>query len=184
MELRSSDWAQVKTLFQSMVDMQPSARPGFLDHQKRPQELREILEDLLHAHDEAGSCLDPRGLLAAGLNAFSLPGRIQVGTLLANRFKVIRFCARGSMGEVYEAEDLELRMPVAIKAIRPEIADYSGMLNRFKREVHLAKQVTHPNVCRIFDIFRHHDAAAGRGCLSQHGAFERPDAGRSHSSGR
>ena len=161
MELRSSDWARIKTLFQSMLDMEPSARPAFLDHQEVPQELRGMLADLLHAHDEAGSFLDPRGLFAAGLNSVSLPGRIQVGTLLDNRFKVIRFCARGGMGEVYEAEDLELRTPVAIKAIRPEIADYPGMLSRFKREVHLAKQVTHPNVCRIFDIFRHHDAAAG-----------------------
>ncbi len=161
MELRSSDWAQVKVLFQSMLDMEPSARPEFLDRQEVPQDLRGMLEDLLHAHDEAGSFLDPRGLFADGLSAIPMSGRIQEGTLLANRFKVVRFRAKGGMGEVYEAEDIELHMPVAIKAIRPEISDYPGMLARFKREVHLAKQVTHPNVCRIFDIFRHHDAAAG-----------------------
>ena len=60
------------------------------------------------------------------------------------------------MGEVYEAEDLELREHVAIKLIRPEVlAIYADAPERFKREVRLAKQVTHPNVCRIFDMFRH-----------------------------
>lgn len=161
MEISSSEWGQVKTIFHSMLDMEPSEWPGFLDQQEVPLGLRAILEDLLHAHEEAGSFLGARELFAASLGAVSMPSRIQPGALLADRFKVIRFCARGGMGEVYEAEDLELRMPVAIKAIRPEIADYPGMLTRFKREVHLARQVTHPNVCRIFDIFRHHDPAAG-----------------------
>ncbi len=161
MEISSSEWGQVKTLFHSLLDMEPSARPGFLDQQQVPQGLRAILDDLLHAHEEAGSFLGPRELFAASLGSLSMPGRVQPGALLAERFKVIRFRARGGMGEVYEAEDLELRTPVAIKAIRPEIADYPGMLDRFRREVHLAKQVTHPNACRIFDIFRHHDPVAG-----------------------
>ncbi len=161
MESSSPEWGQVKALFHSVLDMEPSARPEFLDRQCVPPELRANLEDLLRAHEEAGSFLSAADLFAADLDTASAASRIQPGTLLAERFKVIRFCARGGMGEVYEAEDLELRMRVAIKAIRPEIANYSGMLMRFKREVHLAKQVTHPNACRIFDIFRHHDPAVG-----------------------
>ncbi len=161
MEIRSSEWDQVKALFHTMLDMEPSARLEFLHRQQLNPNLRGILDDLLQANEEAGSFLGARELLAASLGVVAHSGRIQPGTLLAERFRIARFCARGGMGEVYEAEDLELRMRVAIKAIRPEIADYPGMLARFRREVHLAKQVTHPNACRIFDLFRHHDPTTG-----------------------
>jgi serine/threonine protein kinase len=59
------------------------------------------------------------------------------------------------MGEVYEAEDLDLHGRIAIKTIRLELFEKPRSLERFKREVHLAKQVTHANVCRVFDLFRH-----------------------------
>jgi serine/threonine-protein kinase len=77
------------------------------------------------------------------------------GDLLAGRFRIARFIAAGGMGEVYEAEDSELGGRVALKTIRPEIAEEAGSIDRFKREVHLARQVTHANVCRIYDVFRH-----------------------------
>jgi serine/threonine-protein kinase len=77
------------------------------------------------------------------------------GDLLAGRFRIARFIAAGGMGEVYEAEDLELAARVALKTIRSGIAEEAGSIDRFKREVHLARQVTHANVCRIYDVFRH-----------------------------
>jgi hypothetical protein len=77
------------------------------------------------------------------------------GELLAGRFTIVRFIARGGMGEVYEAEDRELRERVALKTIRPEIAGDPRAIERFKREIHLSRQVTHPNVCRIYDLFHH-----------------------------
>lgn len=77
------------------------------------------------------------------------------GELLAGRFRVVRFLGRGGMGEVYEAHDLELSERVALKAIRPEVANDERALERFRREIHLARQVTHWNVCRTFDVFRH-----------------------------
>ena len=77
------------------------------------------------------------------------------GDTVAGRYKIVRFVARGGMGEVYEAEDVELRGRVALKTIRPEIALDHQAIERFKREIHLARQVTHPNVCRIFDIGYH-----------------------------
>ena len=65
------------------------------------------------------------------------------------------------MGELYEAEDLELRERVALKTILSGIADDERAIRLFKREVQLARQVTHPNVCRIYDVFRHRPAVAG-----------------------
>jgi eukaryotic-like serine/threonine-protein kinase len=73
----------------------------------------------------------------------------------AGRFRIIRFLARGGMGEVYEAEDLELKERVALKTVRLEIAHDEHSLDRFRREIQLARKVTHPNVCRTFDVFHH-----------------------------
>ncbi len=89
-----------------------------------------------------------------GAPRVAAPG-LDLGLVLAERFKIARFIARGGMGEVYEALDLELGEPVALKTIRPDIAEDPMALARFKREIQLARRVTHPNVSRMFDIFRH-----------------------------
>jgi Tol biopolymer transport system component len=81
------------------------------------------------------------------------------GELIADRFRIVRFIASGGMGEVYEAHDEELHDRVALKTIRPEIARDEQALRRFRREVLLARKVTHPNICRTFDVFRHRRAS-------------------------
>ncbi|RMH19193.1 MAG: serine/threonine protein kinase, partial [Acidobacteria bacterium] len=80
------------------------------------------------------------------------------GQVVAGRYRVRRFIAQGGMGEVYEAEDLELRTTLALKTISGAAADDPKAVERFKREIHLARQVTHPNVCRIFDLGQHQQA--------------------------
>ena len=74
------------------------------------------------------------------------------GDLLANRFRIIRFISKGGMGEVYEAKDVELGENVAVKTVLPSIARSPAAIDLFKREIQLARKVTHPNVCRIFDL--------------------------------
>jgi tetratricopeptide (TPR) repeat protein/TolB-like protein len=92
----------------------------------------------------------PTAVLPAGETAsIFLPDE-----LIASRYRVVRFIARGGMGEVYEVEDLDLAVRVALKTVRPE-PDGGSHAERFKREIQLARQVTHPNVCRIFDLVRH-----------------------------
>jgi hypothetical protein len=81
-----------------------------------------------------------------------LQPRFVEGEVLAGRYQVVRFLAAGGMGEVYEADDVELRTRVAIKVVRAEIAADPRAIDRLKREIHLARRVTHPNVCRIFDV--------------------------------
>lgn len=76
------------------------------------------------------------------------------GRLVAGRFRVIQFLGKGGMGEVYRATDQELGGELAIKIILPGLVHDESLLARFRREVHLARQVTHPNVCRIFDVGR------------------------------
>lgn len=79
----------------------------------------------------------------------------KAGDRVAGRFRIVRFIAQGGMGEVYEAEDEDLGERVALKTIRNSASDDPRSLDRFKREILLARKVTHPNVCRIFDVFYH-----------------------------
>ncbi len=74
---------------------------------------------------------------------------LEVGGFVGGRYRVVRFIARGGMGEVFEAFDEELRVPVALKVATRTTG---RALDRFRREVMLARRVTHKNVCRLFEI--------------------------------
>ena len=76
--------------------------------------------------------------------------------IVADRFRVVRFLARGGMGEVYEVQDQALGTRVALKLLRSEYAGNDEAIERLKREIHLAREVTHRNVCRIFDLVNCH----------------------------
>ncbi len=82
---------------------------------------------------------------------------LELGDVLADRYLVESFVARGGMGEVYRARDMELGVSIALKTIRTEVASDPGALRQFKQEVLLARSVSHPNVCRVFDLGRHRD---------------------------
>ncbi len=75
--------------------------------------------------------------------------------LLAGRYELAGVLGVGGMGSVYRARDLELDELVAVKVLRRELVAQPGMLERFRREVKLARRVTHKNVARVFDIGEH-----------------------------
>lgn len=77
---------------------------------------------------------------------------LEIGTVLAGRYEILQLIGRGGMGAVYKARDTELDRTVALKLIRPELARDPQILKRFKQELILARQVTHKNVIRIFDL--------------------------------
>jgi eukaryotic-like serine/threonine-protein kinase len=87
---------------------------------------------------------------------------LEVGERLANRFTIVRFIARGGMGAVYEADDTVLRTRVAVKTILPEFAADPTAMERFRREVLLARRVTHHNICRMFELYEAADARGQR----------------------
>jgi serine/threonine-protein kinase len=72
--------------------------------------------------------------------------------MLAGRYRIVALIGRGGMGEVYRAEDLKLGQPVALKFLPEAVANDSDRLARFHQEVRVARQVSHPNVCRVYDI--------------------------------
>ena len=87
---------------------------------------------------------------SASLRAES--GRILPGTLLADRYRIVALIGRGGMGEVYRAEDLKLDQDVALKFLPEKLVQDGAALARFHREVRIAREISHPNVCRVFDI--------------------------------
>jgi len=80
------------------------------------------------------------------------PDTLDIGTVLAGRYELLKLIGQGGMGAVYKARDKELDRVVALKLIRPELAKNPEVLRRFKQELILARQVTHKNVIRIFDL--------------------------------
>ncbi|HEX5707405.1 MAG TPA: serine/threonine-protein kinase [Pyrinomonadaceae bacterium] len=78
--------------------------------------------------------------------------RFVPGTILAERYRIVGLLGRGGMGEVYRAEDLKLEQPVALKLLPDALSSDGVALARFHREVRIARQISHRNVCRVYDI--------------------------------
>ncbi len=77
---------------------------------------------------------------------------LTLGMVLGERYELVKMLGEGGMGAVYQALDRELDRVVALKVIRPEFANDPNLLKRFKQELILARQITHRNVIRIFDL--------------------------------
>jgi eukaryotic-like serine/threonine-protein kinase len=156
MELTPQQWENVKELFEIALEKSPAERSSFLATAAQDPDVRGEVERLLaHHHDSSGFLSSPALAKTPSTTSVSPSQSFSPGDLVASRFRVVRFLARGGMGEVYEAEDIELRERVALKSVRNEMLHDPKALERFKREVHLARKVTHPNICRIYDLFRH-----------------------------
>src|ERR1700686_801917 len=79
-------------------------------------------------------------------------GRFLPGRLVAGRYRIIALLGKGGMGEVYRADDLTLGQAVAMKFLPDEAAGDEALLERFRNEVRMARRVSHPNVCRVYDV--------------------------------
>jgi serine/threonine protein kinase len=153
--ITADNWADLKSLFERALELSDADRSA-LTATCSPL-LRSNLEELLRLHAEQVS-VSTHPLLSrtrileyfqAGVRTFRL------SEVVCGRFRIERFIGEGGMGEVYEASDLELGGTVAVKTLRPSISRDSQMLAYFRQEILLARKVTHPNVCRTFDIFQH-----------------------------
>jgi serine/threonine protein kinase/Flp pilus assembly protein TadD len=166
----------VEQMFEAVLALRPTERDAFLDESCGDDpELRRMVEELLAEDARVGSFLEHSPLDFLDVAAMGLPpdeeithpvdedetvyppitaGRLKPGQVLIDRFVIARFIAKGGMGEVYEAEDHFLQgVRVALKIILPHIADDMALQQRFQQEVLLAREVAHPNLCPIYDIF-------------------------------
>ncbi len=158
-------WHRQWDLFHEALELDPSERKAFLA-QAGGDDLELVAEvvALLEAHEDGPTVLDrpPPDAVAATVEDGGATRTTQTlaqqgltpGQVLANRFEIGRLLGRGGMGAVYEATDRELGTRVALKILRPEIASSERAHARFRREITLARRVTHPNACRVFDLFQ------------------------------
>src|SRR5262249_19277115 len=78
--------------------------------------------------------------------------RFAPGQLVLERFRIVTALGKGGMGEVYRADDLSLGQSVALKFLPQKLARDADRLQRLRGEVKTARQVAHPNVCRVYDL--------------------------------
>lgn len=163
-----SRWQSINRIFHAALELPPGDRGAFVVAESDGDPaLRCEVERLLSADEAAASSylesplIEPSALREA---LRSQPG-LQPGTLLGGRFRILRLVGEGGMGQVYEARDEELGVAVALKVIRPEIASHPEAVALFRQEVRLARRITHPNICRIYEFNRemlvHPDSTSG-----------------------
>lgn len=104
------------------------------------------------AEPRASKVPSSSGLSGISSTSSADEGRFIAGTLLGGRYRIIGLLGRGGMGEVYRATDLTLGQSVALKFLPAEAAGNNRLLERFAGEVRVARQVSHPNVCRVYDL--------------------------------
>src|SRR5271170_8476266 len=145
-------WQRLKPIFHAALEEDTQNRAAYIDAAcGRDLELKRHLEQLLRAEQQATGTLDAP---IAHLNGFldNQGPRFQPGELILGRFRILHPIGKGGMGEVYEAEDLQLGI-VALKTIRHGIASSSDAFERFRQEVQLARRVSGPEVCRIHELY-------------------------------
>jgi serine/threonine protein kinase/tetratricopeptide (TPR) repeat protein len=150
-ELPPEVWERIQDLFQKMIE---SPNPLEVSANETDATVKSGAERLYRDHRRASTegFLDQPLMVVRDLS-FDPPERFASGQLLASRFAVQRLLGAGGMGEVYLAHDNWLQERVAIKTIRGILAADFAVRRRFFAEIQNARRVTHPNVCRIFDLF-------------------------------
>jgi len=146
-------WERLKPLFDAAVEKPSSERRGFIAQACADDlEMHLQLQGLVEAFEVQGSAVDNIAVkiqraIPTALPAF-LPNEVVLGL-----FRIIRRMGSGGMGDVHEAFDLELSQTIALKTIRPEIAEHKRILSRFKKKAQLALRLSGPSVCQIHELF-------------------------------
>ncbi|HEX7177102.1 MAG TPA: serine/threonine-protein kinase [Pyrinomonadaceae bacterium] len=156
----SERWKKVEEVFEAAADRPEGERAAYLDAAcSGDAGLRREVEELLAHRQPTGAListlfLDGAKLLRreARVGAEDDDARFLPGDVLAERYRVVGALGRGGMGEVWRADDLKLKQAVALKFLPEKLSKDAEMLGRFHREVRTARRVSHPNVCRVFDI--------------------------------
>jgi serine/threonine protein kinase/predicted ATPase/Tfp pilus assembly protein PilF len=147
-------WQQIQLLAEGALAQPEEMRSAFLESACGDDiELREEVVSLLAACEQSPDMEEPPAAWFSVLAGPELP-LFAAGAQVAHRYRVERLLGRGGMGEVYEAWDEELSIPVALKTLHLPGSNEEAH-KRLKLEGLLARSVWHPNVCRLYDLGRH-----------------------------
>ncbi|MBV9223246.1 MAG: protein kinase [Acidobacteriaceae bacterium] len=148
----SERWKQVERIYHSVLACPPESRAAVLEAScgNNPS-LREELESLLSAREEAGDFLSPGGLQEYLGKLADPPEPTLIGRTL-DHYEVTGELGSGAMAVVYGARDTRLDRPVALKILPARFTHNTERVARFRREAKAASALNHPNIVTIYDI--------------------------------
>lgn len=150
-------WTRLKEIFHTVADQLPEGRHSALLRECQGDiELQRELEQLLAQDDDMGNFLEGEPV-SVPEPTFDSGNILNRGDLLHSRYKIVGFLGAGGSGEVYEAEDELSQKKIALKVIGREASLGKAALDQLRQEVKAAHEVTHDNVCRIYDLQRDPD---------------------------
>lgn len=155
-ELPPELWKRVRTLFRQLQGKSLTFVNAKLTCENSPV-VAEKVRQLLEFADASFPFLED-GVDGLGLSTRRSSSRASLspGDLLCDRFRILSFVGAGGVGEVYEAADRHLNgQRLALKILNSKGFDATSRLTELSREFQLARRVTHPNVCRVFDLAKH-----------------------------
>ena len=168
--MKPDRWRKVDEIFAAVLEREPKDRSAFLDDVCGSDEaLRREVEKMLQFDQQAQEFIktdvfDVAARLITQPRNLDTPKRsIQTydsiddarfvpGNVLAERYRIVGLLGRGGMGEVYRADDLKLKQPVALKFLPASLTTDGAALARFYKEVSVARQISHRHVCRVYDV--------------------------------
>lgn len=155
-----TDWDRFKAILEELPTLDPAQRGDALRAAfPDDSDLRARIERLLGRYDSALAFFAQH---ADASNTAGPSRAFAVGDIVAGRFRIVRFLGQGGMGEVYAAVDQVLRdEPVALKTVLANRLASPADLQRLTEELRLARRITHPNVCRVHDVYRHTTSDGG-----------------------
>ncbi len=151
-------WGKIKAIFDSALGEAAEDRTSFVEQAcGGDDEMRREVIGLLREHEEVERTQtflnEPIAYLSYSLTA---------GEAIGGRYRVVRLLGRGGMGEVYEVRDQLLDEAAALKTLRADLCFDASLVRRFQTEIQLARRVTHPNVCRVYEVGIHEFGESSR----------------------
>ena len=164
--MKPDRWRKVDELFAAALERPTSERKAFLaqacgDDRALQREVEKMLSFSEQAtefietdvFDVAAKLITKRGEPVSKITSDSIDNaRFIPGDVLSDRYRIVGLLGRGGMGEVYRADDLKLKQPVALKFLPESLTANGAALARFYREVSVARQISHRHVCRVYDV--------------------------------
>ncbi len=157
-------WNMVKTLLSSAQDHPDDERADFLSHAcEGDVSLKDEVEKLLESYDEDDAFLENSAIAEAvslfdrvstsgSVNPELMPPGLETGTLLNERYEVVKLLGKGGMGEVYLANDTRINRSVALKVLRSDLVSSKESLHRFAVEAQAVSALNHPHIMTIYEL--------------------------------
>lgn len=146
-------WRRIDAILEAALEAPAAERAEIVARACGADEaLRLEVSSLIEADARAGAFLDTGALAEVAARVLANGRPFEVGQVLADRYRIEEPLGSGGMGAVYRAHDRLLGTDVAVKALEPGLAQRPAQLEALRREVRLARLVTHANVCRVHDL--------------------------------